>query len=567
MAARAVATRRVLRDLQDLEKDPIPGVSVTPVSDDIFHLHLNVTIPEGPYEGIVIHMALHIPDTYPLSAPAGRIAPNFPYTSQEHSHIHGQELCNDQLSNYSGYFAAIDGGTIQAGAGWRSGCSLRGLCIMLSSFFVETDLSPPTQDSVSQLRARILRFVCPECPSTGLVVYPPIPQAEIAGQLETPNILTRARENLMCQVSRENFVDNTVTLGYPIKLVTDHRGRLQITLYPDMISYDIYMTDLQRVGFSRGGMSRTPSGQPYNRWLPIYISEEHFQKNLICIKHTVSVLAKGDSGVAENDFVPEHILTVFPCLLNKMILAMTEGTLHESESAILAYSHYHRLFTRLLEMYPELSQRITEDVRWFIADRKRRNKKCTPDIGEFIVKLSVCKDYKWNDPNVLKFVIEEYFARQVYWVTQKVPLTELHRLDPPRRLFETFKFTGVSNKILAFNICITDLMRETSVQDLDAMLNVPTEAFVQIVQQKIKAIKGIQKYEDLVNMIRLNGVIRTRESMISLLDTAERESFLQGYTRPPVFQNSQSSGTSQATRGGSTRGSRGRGQSNNERRF
>lgn len=530
MAARAVATRRLTKDLSDLEKDPLPGVSVTPVADDIFHLHVNITVPDGKYAGIVIHMSLHFPDNYPLSAPAGRITANFPYTSAEHEHIHGRDICNDYLSNYAGYFAAIDGGRIQAGAGWRSNTSLRGLFVMMSTFFVETDLPEPTQQHVFQLRESIKRFVCSECPSTGQVPFPAI-TADIPTEVHAvPDNASRARENLVCLVSRDNFLDNPkVTLGYPIMLVTDHRGRLQFTLYPDMICYDIYMADIQAAGFHNNNM-RTPSGQPYNRWLPVYISEEHFQKNIVCIQHTVSVLAKGIIGTAENDFVPEHILKIFPCLMNKMILAMTSGTLHESESAILAYSHYNRLFQRFLEMYPKLLQQITQEIRDFISGIKYRNKKYTPDIGEFIVKLSVCKDYKFHDFTVLKCVVEEYFARQVYWASQKANMAQLRVLEPAKRLTETFKLTDVSNKILAFNICITDMMRATGTAELDSLLNVPTEVFVQEIQQKIKAIKGITKYEDLVNMIRLNGVIRTRESMVSLLITAERVSDAQGYT-------------------------------------
>ena len=47
-----------------------------------------VLINDGPYRGIMIHLILHIPEDYPLTGPAGNIAPGLEFNSHYHGHIH-----------------------------------------------------------------------------------------------------------------------------------------------------------------------------------------------------------------------------------------------------------------------------------------------------------------------------------------------------------------------------------------------------------------------------------------------------------------------------------------------
>ena len=47
-----------------------------------------VLINDGPYRGVMIHLILHIPDDYPLTGPAGNIAPGLEFNSRYHGHIH-----------------------------------------------------------------------------------------------------------------------------------------------------------------------------------------------------------------------------------------------------------------------------------------------------------------------------------------------------------------------------------------------------------------------------------------------------------------------------------------------
>ena len=47
-----------------------------------------VLINDGPYRGALIHLILRIPDDYPLTGPAGNIAPGLEFDFRYHGHIH-----------------------------------------------------------------------------------------------------------------------------------------------------------------------------------------------------------------------------------------------------------------------------------------------------------------------------------------------------------------------------------------------------------------------------------------------------------------------------------------------
>ena len=66
-----MAVNLISRQLAALAKNPIAGVSASPVEDDFFNL--NVTLlgpPDSPYEGGVFRLAIRIPAEYPSKPPA-----------------------------------------------------------------------------------------------------------------------------------------------------------------------------------------------------------------------------------------------------------------------------------------------------------------------------------------------------------------------------------------------------------------------------------------------------------------------------------------------------------------
>ncbi|CAF4557552.1 unnamed protein product, partial [Rotaria sp. Silwood2] len=415
---KVAATKRIIRDLKDLNKLPIPGLGVTcPDESNPFVLHCNVLINDGPYHGIMIHLILRIPEDYPLTGPAGNIAPGLEFDSRYHGHIHedyrnGHALCNDLLTNYASYFRAIDGGTIKQASGWSPGYTLSTALLQIVTFFADPDLSfKPSSESIAHLRGMVKNFTCTTCghsyanPNPAIIGYNEKKSDEKQTKEETmlkkeeeEELLKSKRElmeKLTCGVTKQNVIEDKICLGYPLLVTRDNRGRLWPEIVLELISYDAYVAEIQKSGgekldFYENLKFRSVTGADYNHWLPLYINWNHFQQGQTIIQNSISVIYNGTAqGGARYDFMPYMALSVLTTLMNKSAVRLFNGQMYESTQAIEAYCHFLRLLMHFIDLFPALDYRINQIVEKFTTALDGRNKKVVPDIGEFLIQIAL----------------------------------------------------------------------------------------------------------------------------------------------------------------------------------
>ena len=119
------ATRRLLKDFDEVQKNEIPTVGVTaaPLDDNLFVWHGNLKGPEGTeYEGGVFHIELNIPQAYPHVPPVV----NLLGVMLPHPNVFGSNICLDMLSQER-----------TSGKGWSSGYTILSILIQLQSFLFE----------------------------------------------------------------------------------------------------------------------------------------------------------------------------------------------------------------------------------------------------------------------------------------------------------------------------------------------------------------------------------------------------------------------------------------------
>lgn len=419
------AMKRLMKDLKEIEENTIPTVGVTarPTDKDIFTWRGNLRGPEGtPYNGGVFHIEIKFTELYPTEPPTIRLM-----TPLTHPNVFGTSICLDMLST-------TDRVLYQ---GWTSGYTVQSVLIQLQSFLFET----PPKDKEEKIKEEVklaneykdlsINHKGPLSP------YPPFSTREkhldnFLLDLTDSDLL---EEEVVCFHTRLRLSKGETVLGAGVTI-----SRLPRTGEIRSVSTTLDLLSLQ--AYMKCGVRKSLSNEKFTHFLPLYFGLEK-EKTIFFAEHALGLICKGSS----RKFEKGQILEVLPKMILTLIVDITSESLHHSYKSIRMLMYAHRLFTLLLEKYPELNEVIDEKLRKFIEEPESRIKDVTPNIGDLLVFLTVSQTYKWED--LKDAYLAEQMDRQVFWILKDIP--ELEKEGDAQiedaRIEASFKSTIVGYRI------------------------------------------------------------------------------------------------------------------------
>ena len=133
---------RILRDLKNLQKNPVPGIFVEPVEGNIFILHGTITGPsDSPYDGYMWKIRMNIPQDYPFKPPTVNFVdkifhPNISYTTGA--------VCVSILKEEPS-------GVSRDGGYWNPSLNIGAILLSIQSLLMDPNTSSPLNGEASHL--------------------------------------------------------------------------------------------------------------------------------------------------------------------------------------------------------------------------------------------------------------------------------------------------------------------------------------------------------------------------------------------------------------------------------
>ena len=269
----SLSLRRIMKDLKELDEEPIEGVSLCCSNDSAFELHGDMLINTGPYNGLYLHLHVKLAEDYPHSAPEMYIDSSIPFDHRFHSHVHPDSqgrlsICNDMTANFLAHFGA------RTHSGWSSACTLKSLMLNTIIFFSDPELEKlPEIFKIDELKDLGRQFICAECNGSWKRLEEVDGVVEGIERIDLKSYVDEKEKEepsdtgylseWKCYSCKES--SSEMVIGYPVH-ASHNKYRLFFSVFMQPLCFDCF-----RLQVPYGGNSTTAFGNPFNRFLPLIL--------------------------------------------------------------------------------------------------------------------------------------------------------------------------------------------------------------------------------------------------------------------------------------------------------
>lgn len=503
-------TRRLLREVKQLETNPIPTVNVAALPDknNVYSWKILLTGPkESIYEGLYLRINMTLPTTYPLDPPSSitiQGADKVP-----HPFIFNNTLCIENFQKMK-----------DQEKGWNSLYTLESIFLQLQYFLWEGHEKFKDHKKNKKLIKQLIKKNEEFKFGDRKKGWPPaIPQDDFKEEefVNQSSELELYRNSLTCFHTKRTIDEGP--LGYGLKVT-------RVARTGEVKQANSVSSLLSLRGFIKYGIRRSPAGETFGYWLPAYLGVDQKERTLHLTKRAMSFIMTNNTNRFEPMMAPKVILKA----LFSSILNIVDQKKRPNIKIIRQIVHYHGLMLLLAREYPEITEFMEESIRTFLTDKSSRDKKGTPNLGQMLICCLFSKEYNFND--IIEAYFEEQLDRQVFWILNKIPELEDDSntmVIDANRVEVTFASQIISYRLTMFYHDYNQIIR-SQFKDWTSMLEyleqngckLATDVEDKILETFKDCIATVKNYDQYFERIGLPK--RNKDELVGMLKQAVKNS-------------------------------------------
>lgn len=341
--------KRLMLDLQELEKSPVENVSAAPLDSNMLEWHCNFLC-----NGVLYHLILFFPQNYPYKSPSAEfVPPGFSYRGgATKPGKKGTQVCLSIFSDFADWHREWAN---EKNAGWSPGYTVQTVLLNMLSFLAEI------QGDCSYNANLTKNYKCADCGHTTKKPFPPLKDGSKGDKKESGG---NDKRSIVCYISKDKLSptakpkSDEELFGFGLA-VSGPTHRPSLTTPCEFISGESFFSMMKSVGVVHSIMK-----EPLKFFLPLYLHPNHgaaikdqIEKTL---REVAAILPKCNPKKTP---IEDMIIKVIPNLMSATVVEFSKGTQHTSDNHLCGYFALHRLFLWALEIYPGLQAKVDELLR------------------------------------------------------------------------------------------------------------------------------------------------------------------------------------------------------------
>lgn len=528
------AVKQLIRDLKQLQKEPIVGANAEPYGDDMMKWYGIVVGPEGtPYEGIPIRFVLEFDNDYPNSAPKAFFDTEVYYEGGASYKVDGRLVV---CLNIFGNFGHVHTEWKNQSSGWSPAYTVSTILITMQGSMIG-DMLSKTANDIKITRESATKFICPITGHVGSDSTKWFPQVLLKmsdiivdenKEITEEKKYDVLRDHYICYTTKQSKKDGAF-LGYGINIDNPKIGTLS--------SPCEYLSETAFIS----GVRRSSTNKPFSYWIPILTHSSEWPKIynvfLDSIKKIGSVINMG-----EKTQTYKKVIKICSSIMNSLVVEImnNKNNLTANDKFVDGYFAFYRLLTQYAITDPEIVKFADSELKEFITKPEARVKNRVNNLGELLILLLVSNRYTWFD--LCHKFIEECDARNVLWYcvgNRNSPATAPKLIDPNLREGRArlvFDVTTISRNLVMFQVKFSKIAKELTLQVMDSNNGLaPEELRVDMKRMygKISTIVDWNEYFHMLSMPKVTDNERCNQ-LLKAMELSEKQGYHKANAKPQV---------------------------------